>query len=317
MEPKNFQRLIKQALKEDIGPEPEGSRSGAGKKDITTETIIVGDVKVKAVIISKNEGVIAGLDIAKTAFQLVAKNIKFRKLVKDGDNVHKNQILAILYGEAKNILTAERTALNFLGHLSGIATLTSKYAEKTKPYKCKILDTRKTTPLLREMEKYAVKTGGGHNHRMGLYDMVLIKDNHIKLISHCEIKKLIKSVRRKISSGSTTRRLASLRSGGRRPKNTKIEIEVETLDELKNAYDCKADIIMLDNMNPAKIKKAVRWIKQQKKFKAPLLEASGNINFSNVKEIAKTGIDFISIGEITHSAPALDMSLKIIEVNEG
>lgn len=284
MNPQKLKHIVRLALTEDIG-----------KKDITTETI-VGDVKVKAVIISKNEGVIAGLDIAKTAFQIVSKNIKFRKLVKDGDKVRKNQILAILEGEAKKILTAERTALNFLSHLSGISTLTSKYAKQVEPYGCKILDTRKTTPLLREMEKYAVKTGGGHNHRMGLYDMVLIKDNHLKLIKQTEIIKLIESVRRKI------------------PKNTKIEIEVETLDELKNVYDCKADIIMLDNMNPAKLKKAVEWIKKQKKSKKPLLEASGNVNLLNVKEIAKTGVDFISIGEITHSAPALDISLEIINI---
>jgi len=307
MNPEKFKNIIKSALMEDTCPEPlpakdwqagEGSRSGAGKKDITTETIIA-DIKVKAVIISKDEGVIAGLDIAGIAFRLVSKNIKFKKLVEDGDKVHENQILAILDGEAKKILIAERTALNFLSHLSGIATLTSKYVEQVKRYRCKILDTRKTIPLLREMEKYAVKTGGGHNHRKGLYDMALIKDNHLKLISCCEIGKLIKSVKRKI------------------PKNTKIEVEVDTLDMLKKVYDCGTDIIMLDNMSPAKLKKAVGWIKKQKKSKKPLLEASGNVNFSNVKEIAKTGVDFISIGEITHSAPALDISLEIIKVNNG
>jgi nicotinate-nucleotide pyrophosphorylase (carboxylating) len=152
------------------------------------------------------------------------------------------------------------------------------------------------------MEKYAVKMGGGHNHRKGLYDMVLIKDNHLKLISYCEIKKLIESVRRKIS------------------KNTQIEIEIDTLDALKKIYDCEADIIMLDNMSPAKIKKAVEWIKKhqaQPKSKKTILEASGGINLSNIKEIAKTGVDLISVGEITHSAPALDTSLEIIKVNNG
>lgn len=290
MNTKKLKSIIKSALIEDIG-----------KKDITTETII-GDIKVKAVIISKNEGVIAGLDIANTAFQLVSKNTKFRKLVKDGDKVHKNQILAILDGKAKKILIAERTALNFLSHLSGIATLTSKYAEKIKPYRCKLLDTRKTTPLLREMEKYAVRMGGGHNHRKGLYDMVLIKDNHLKLISYCEIKKVIDSVKKRIS------------------KSVKIEVEVDTLDSFKKIYDCKADIIMLDNMSPDKMKKAVKWIKKQKalaKSKKIILEASGGINLSNIKEIAKTGVDLISIGEITHSAPALDTSLEIITINDN
>ncbi|MDD5454396.1 MAG: carboxylating nicotinate-nucleotide diphosphorylase [Candidatus Ratteibacteria bacterium] len=285
----NYQKLrcvVELALKEDVG-----------KEDLTTEAFI-DSAEVKAAIISKGEGIISGLDIAAVAFGLVSKNIKFHKLVKDGDKIRRNQVLAILEGKAKKILTAERTALNFLSHLSGISTLTSKYAKQAGPYGCKILDTRKTIPLLREMEKYAVKMGGGHNHRMGLYDMVLIKGNHLKLIREKEIKELIESVKRKLS------------------QSTKIEIEVETLDELKNVYDCKADIIMLDNMATAELRKAVKWTKQQKKSKKPLLEASGNINLSNIKEVAKTGVDFISVGEITHSAPALDMSLEIIKFNK-
>jgi nicotinate-nucleotide pyrophosphorylase (carboxylating) len=287
MNTKNFQHIIKSALKEDIG-----------KKDVTTEAIIA-DVQVKAAIISKGEGVIAGLDIARAAFRIMSKNIKFRKLAEDGNKIRRNQILAILEGKAKEILAAERTALNFLGHLSGIATLTSRYAELIAPYGCKILDTRKTTPLLREMEKYAVKAGGGQNHRMGLYDMVLIKDNHLKLVRQFEIKKLIESLRRKI------------------PKQMKIEIEVDTLEALKNILGCKVDIIMLDNMSPAKLKKAVEWVRGQKRGKKQLLEASGNVNLSNAKEIAKTGVDFISVGGITHSAPALDISLEIIKANEN
>ncbi len=284
--PKKFQRIIELALREDIG-----------RKDITTEAVI-GDVKIKAVIISKDKGIIAGLEIAKAVFQHVSKNIGFRKLVKDGDKVHKNQIIVHLEGKAKDILMAERTALNFLNHLSGIATLTSKYVEKVKPYKCKILDTRKTTPALRELEKYAVRTGGGHNHRKGLYDMVLIKDNHLKLISpHLKIKKMVDSVRKKI------------------PKSIKIEVEVNTLEELKKIYDCGVDVIMLDNMSLDNIRKAVNWVKTQNtkaKSKKTILEASGGIKLSNAKEIAKTGVDLISIGEITHSAPILDTSLEII-----
>ncbi len=286
MNPNKFRNIIKSALIEDIG-----------KKDITTEAVIVEDVNVKAAIISKSEGIIAGLEIAGLAFKLVSKNIKFHKLVREGEKIRKNQVLAILEGKAKKILTAERTALNFLNHLSGISTLTSKYAEKAAPYGCRILDTRKTTPLLREMEKYAVKMGDGHNHRMGLYDMVLIKDNHLKLIKQAEIRELIESIRRKLL------------------KNTKIEIEVETLGELKNIYGCGADIVMLDNMSPAKLKKAVGWVKRQRKSQMPLIEASGNVNLSNIETIAKTGVDFISIGEITHSAPALDTNLEIIKIN--
>lgn len=294
MNPKKFRHLVELALEEDIG-----------KKDITTEAII-SDIKVKAVIISKDEGIIAGLGIAKVVFRHLSKKIRFGELVKDGDKVHKNQIIVHLEGKAKDILMAERTALNFLNHLSGIATLTSKYVEKVKPYECKILDTRKTTPLWRELEKYAAKTGGGHNHRKGLYDMVLIKDNHLKLASSdFKMKKLIDSVRRKI------------------PKGIKIEVEVNTLEELKKVYECGVDVIMLDNMNLGNIRKAVDWIKCQNapgnskgfrgaKVKKTILEASGGINLSNVSEIAKTGVDLISVGEITHSAPVLDTSLEII-----
>ena len=287
MNPKNFQPLIKSALREDIG-----------KKDITTEAM-AGNVKVKALIISKGEGIIAGLQIVKIVFRQLSKDMKFKELVKDGDKVHKNQILINLNGKAKTILAAERTALNFLNHLSGIATLTSKYVEKIKHCKCKILDTRKTTPGLRQLEKYAVRMGGGYNHRRGLYDMVLIKDNHLKLICLSEIKKVITLIRKRI------------------PKGVKIEIEVNTPNELKRVYDCGADIIMLDNMSPSNIKKAVNWVKIQnaKTKNKILLEASGKVNLSNVKEIAETGIDFISIGEITHSAPAFDTSLEIINQN--
>lgn len=296
MNPKKIRRLIELALSEDIG-----------KKDITTETII-GDVKVKAVIVSKDDGIIAGLKTTKAAFRHVSKNTRFREQVKDGDKLHKNQIIVHLEGKAKDILTAERTALNFLNHLSGIATLTSKYVEKVKPYECKILDTRKTTPVLRELEKHAVRMGGGYNHRKGLYDMVLIKDNHLKLVSSdFKIKRLVDSIRKKV------------------PKGIKIEVEVNSLEEFKQVYDCGVDIIMLDNMSLNDIRKAVDWgkLKNTPRFpgakaktkKTILLEASGGINLSNVRDIAKTGVDRISIGEITHSAPVFDTSLEVIKVN--
>jgi nicotinate-nucleotide pyrophosphorylase (carboxylating) len=285
MNPEKFKYLVELALEEDIG-----------KGDITAQTVC-SDAKIHAVIVSKGEGVIAGLEIAKLVFMQISGSIDFREIIKDGEKVRKNQIIAHLEGKARDILTSERTALNFLNHLSGIATLTSQYVEKVKSYGCKILDTRKTTPALRELEKYAVRMGGGNNHRKGLYDMVLIKDNHLKLMPRdLKIKKMLSSVKKKIHKGM------------------KIEIEVDDLKQLKQIYSSDIDIVMLDNMSISDMKKAASWVKSEnaKSKKNVLLEASGRINLSNVEEIAKTGVDFISIGEITHSAPSFDTSLEII-----
>ncbi|MFH1431861.1 MAG: carboxylating nicotinate-nucleotide diphosphorylase [archaeon] len=264
--------LIKAALKEDIGT-----------GDITTEAIFKKDITVDAYITAKQDGIVSGLDIAEKAFKALDKDIAFEKLKKDTDRVKKGEDIAKITGSAKTILKAERTALNFLGHLSGIATYTNEFTRLCK--NAQVLDTRKTTPLLRELEKYAVRCGGGKNHRRGLYDMMLIKDNHIK--AAVGIKNAL--------------RLAKEIPG------KKIEIECTTIEEVSDVLkDGSADIIMLDNMTTGEMKKAVKLIGRRAKT-----EASGGVNLSNIAEIDKTGVDYISVGAITSSAPRFDYSLKI------
>ena len=263
--------LIKRALKEDIG-----------KGDITTKAAIPKGLMAEAVIRAKEYGVICGLDAAKLAFNLLDTKIKFRKKVKDGDAVKAGQTIAIVKGNARKILEGERVSLNFLQRLSGIATLTSQYVRKVKPYKARILDTRKTTPGLRLLEKYAVKIGGGKNHRFGLYDAVLIKDSHINLVG---FKKAVERTKKYFK---------------------KIEIETENLREVKDALDVKADIIMLDNMDIKTMRKAVKLINGR-----AIIEASGGMNLDSVRSVAKTGVDWISIGGLTHSVKVLDINLTI------
>jgi nicotinate-nucleotide pyrophosphorylase (carboxylating) len=290
--------LIKQALKEDIG---------AG--DITTRALIPPQLKIDAAIITKQNGVIAGLNIAKAVFTALDRNTKVKLLVNDGDRIASGRKIIRISGKARPILAAERTALNFLGHLSGIATLTRRFVDAVRPYKVQILDTRKTTPGLRIAEKYAVKCGGGKNHRIGLWDEALIKDNHIAVVGRQSIadskrknilEKMIKEARKNI------------------PKNKPIEIEVKDLRGLKGALIALPDIILLDNMSISQIKKAVEI---RNKFllstidcslSTVLFEVSGGVNLANVRRIARTGVDRISVGSLTHSAPALDLSLKII-----
>ena len=274
--------LVTIALKEDIGG-----------GDITTEACAFQKRDAKAMIIAKQDGIIAGLKIAETVFKMLDNKVKFKSLVKDGTGVKNGDVLAELSGHVTTILAGERTALNFLGRLSGIATLTREYVEKVKSYKARIFDTRKTTPGLRDIEKYAVSIGGGQNHRMGLYDMVLIKDNHLK-IANRNIKELVQTIRRKL------------------PKNIKIETEVEDLSQFKEALQSQADIIMLDNMDIQTIKEAVS-LTQNSKFKTknlPEIEVSGEISLNSVEKIAKCGVDRISVGKLTHSAKSMDISLK-------
>ena len=270
----DIKNLIKQALKEDIG-----------KGDVTTNALIPPKQQAKAVIVAKQSGVIAGLDIVRAVFTQLDKNINVRILVKDGDKVSANQKIIEIKGKARAILTAERTALNFMSHLSGIATLTRQFVDKAKPYNAKILDTRKTMPGMRLLEKCAVKCGGGVNHRIGLWDGVLVKDNHIAVLGG-EFSSII------IKKAS---------------KNMPIEIEVKNLNELKEALKAKVDTILLDNMSISQIKKSVA-IRGKARV---LLEVSGGVNLANVRQIAKAGVDRISIGMLTHSAKALDLSLKI------
>jgi len=256
--------------------------------DITTNLLIDPDSMSKAVILAKAQGVIAGVNIAKEVFLIVDKDINFKQKVNDGDHVKSGAIIAEISGKSRSILVGERVALNFLQHLSGIASLTNKFVMAIKPSKTKILDTRKTSPCLRVFEKYAVKVGGGFNHRFGLFDGILVKGNHIKAVS---------------SEFSAISEIVSKFSG-------QGEIEVKTIKEAKQAADSNAQIILLDNMSIAEMKKCVAIIRKiNKKIQ---IEASGGISFKNVKNVAKTGVDRISVGALTHSAPAMDISLKIL-----
>jgi nicotinate-nucleotide pyrophosphorylase (carboxylating) len=276
-----IEQLIELSLSEDIG---------AG--DRTCEAIIDMDLSAKGSILAKEEGVIAGLEIARMVFRRLDPDILFYTSFEDSDKVMKGEEVATLEGRVKTILSGERTALNFLQRLSGIATLTSRYAEKIRDTEVKILDTRKTTPGLRALEKYAVRMGGGENHRMGLFDMILIKENHIKTVG---------------SISEAVRRAKAKYPG------EKIEVETRNLREVKEATDSGADWIMLDNMSIEETKKAVKVIRSSKRESK--IEASGRIDLDSVREIALTGVDFISIGALTHSAPVLDFSLLLVDLN--
>lgn len=271
-----IKNLIKQSLVEDVGT-----------GDVTTRATISPKQRAKAIVLAKKDGVIAGLAIAKEVFKQIDRKIRFTTKIKDGIRVKNGKVIAVLVGPARGILSGERVALNFLQRLSGIATLTNQFVKKVKGSRVKILDTRKTTPGLRALEKYAVKVGGGENHRMGLYDAILIKDNHIKLAGG--IKKAIEGIRK-------------------RYKNKATEVEAKTLSEVKETIKLRVDRILLDNMNVKTLREAVKLCK-----KAGIkTEASGGVNLDNVTAIAKTGVDYISVGALTHSAQALDISLKII-----
>lgn len=272
---KNYTRnLIKASLVEDVG---------AG--DITTKAIVPSKQTSKAIIKAKEDFILSGIEVARATFLEVDKNIKFKSLYKDGDKIKKGSVVAKVTGRTGKILEAERVALNFMQQLSGVATLTNKFVSKIKSTKAFILDTRKTTPSLRILEKLAVRDGGGVNHRFGLFDAVLIKDNHIE------------------SAGSITSAIELVR--GKIP-GVVIEVEVKNLKEVKEALKCSAEIILLDNMTVANLKKAVTLINKE-----ALTEASGGVSLENVQKIAKTGVDYISVGALTHSAKASDISLLI------
>jgi len=273
-----YKEIIRRALDEDI-------QSG----DVTTQAVIPNSVFGKGKFLVKADGVIAGLNVAKNVFETVDSTIDFKILIGDGKKVKAGYIAAEVEGKASSILTAERTALNFLQRMSGIATLTNKFVEEIGHTKAKILDTRKTVPGLRSPDKEAVLLGGGNNHRIGLFDMFLIKDNHIEI------------------AGSIMNAVNACRKF-QREKNLilKIEVETKSLEEVKEALACDVDIIMLDNFKTEMMKKAVILINGK-----CLVEASGNISIENVKEVAETGVDFISVGALTHSVKALDISLEV------
>lgn len=270
-------KIVEKALLEDIGT-----------GDITTEFIIPSNIKAKGIIKTSEEGVVAGLDIAHLIFKKLDSEIIFQEKIKDGAKVARGKVLAEISGSARTILKGERVALNFLQRMSGIATITSKFCQEVKDFPVRIVDTRKTTPGLRVLEKYAVLMGGGYNHRFGLYDAVLIKDNHIVVAGG--IKSAINSVRKQISH------------------MIKIEVEVENLSQLQKALEMEVDIVMLDNMELETMKEAVKMAKGKS-----IIEVSGGITLGKVREIAQTGVDLISVGSLTHSVKSLDIGMEILK----
>lgn len=276
---KEVRDLIARALKEDIG-------SG----DVTSIALVSRGASSEAVIIAKSNYVVSGTTVARDVFRQVDGSLKCRIIIPDGNRLKRDDVIMRISGRVRSILTAERTALNFMQRMTGIATLTSEFVRKTRPYGVMILDTRKTTPTLRCLEKYAVLCGGGSNHRMGLYDRVLIKDNHRKLWT---------------TTGKRGLDIAVSEARHKYP-GTEIEVEVETLGELITVLDAKPDWVLLDNMAPRQLKECVTNCAGRTK-----LEASGGISMKNVEAVAATGVDAISLGCLTHSAPAADLSLEL------
>ena len=271
--------LIKRALEEDVG-----------YGDITTYHLIPREQRARGLFVAKTPGIVAGIKVSRAVFNHIDTASEFEIIKRDGEEIQAGDVIAMVRGSARTLLTGERVALNFLQRLSGIATKTHRLVEMIASSHAQILDTRKTTPGLRVLEKYAVRIGGGRNHRYGLFDGAMIKDNHIRAV------------------GSITKAVATLRE--KIPITVKIEVEVETLEQLREALEAQADIIMLDNMDVTMIKQAV-----QAAAGRAILEASGGINESNLVEVAGTGVDFISIGALTHSAPSLDISFDFGEAN--
>jgi nicotinate-nucleotide pyrophosphorylase (carboxylating) len=277
--------LMQIALEEDLTPDAHiNLRIAEG--DITSMATVPADSRLRGFIRAKARGIVAGLPVARAVFELVDPTLTFRSALSDGNLVEKGQIIADVQGNGRSVLSGERTALNFLGRLSGIATLTRRYVEVVKGTRAVILDTRKTAPGLRYLDKYAVRMGGGKNHRVGLFDMLLIKDNHIS------------------AAGGITQ--AVNRARELYDAHYPIEVEVKNLTELNEALGLGVDRIMLDNMDLENMRNAV----QMTNGRVPL-EASGNVGLDNVRQIAETGVDFISSGALTHSAPTLDISMKI------
>ena len=267
--------IIDYALREDIG-------SG----DITTNSIIPVDLQSTATMTAKSTGIIAGISVAEYIFKILDPNITFKTFVQDGQSVNKGELILEITGSYRTLLTGERLALNFMQRMSGIATMTRNCVNELVGTKAQILDTRKTAPGLRLLDKYAVLMGGGTNHRIGLYDMVLLKDNHIKI------------------AGGITNAIAQVKK--HTIKSLKIEVETTTIEQVQEALAQGADIIMLDNMSTQMMTHCVKLIGDHAK-----IEASGNMTIERLKEVAETGVDFISIGALTHSVIAFDISMNI------
>jgi len=267
--------LIDLALKDDVG---DG--------DITTNNIVPSEIRRKAKMVAKTDGVVAGLPVAEMVFKKLDHDLIWNELTPDGSKVKSGDVLVEFEGSYRALLTGERTALNFLQRLSGIATMSAIYADAVKDFQTVILDTRKTLPGFNKLDKYAVKTGGASNHRLGLHDMAMIKDNHIEVAGG--IAAAVKAVRSSVDHG------------------IKIEVETTTLAQVQEAIDAKADIIMLDNMDLETMRKGVQLIAGRAK-----IEASGNITIERLRDVAATGVDYISIGALTHSVSAMDISQRI------
>lgn len=270
-----IERLIETALEEDIG---------AG--DLTTLSTVPRELQGKGLFRAKRDGVVAGLFLLEKIFSVLDANVKVRCLSRDGDLVKQGTVVAEAEGPVRALLMGERTALNFLQRLSGTATLTRRYVDAIKGFSCKLIDTRKTTPGLRTLEKYAVRMGGGTNHRLGLYDAALVKDNHI--VAAGSIAKAVEMVRR------------------HSPFMAKVEVECADLKQVQEALDAKAEVLMLDNMDAKQMAESVRLVN-----KRAWVEASGGITLERIREVAEAGVDFISVGALTHSAPAVDFNMKI------
>jgi nicotinate-nucleotide pyrophosphorylase (carboxylating) len=267
---------IQHALTEDIGT-----------GDATTDSIVPADATMRGQIIAKQEGIIAGLEVARAAYQVLDPDVEFSPQVADGSRVTRGQVLALVSGRTRSLLTAERTALNFLGRMSGIATLTRQFVDAVAGTRAVILDTRKTAPGLRAADKLAVKLGGGENHRIGLYDMILIKDNHIDYAGGIQ---------------QAVRQARAAHSG------LQIEVEARTIADVETALSLKVERILLDNMSVEMMVEAVRLTNGRAK-----LEASGNVTLETVRAIAETGVDYISSGALTHSAKVFDVSFDYIK----
>jgi len=297
----SIEGLLELALSEDIGP-----------RDLTTQLVVPEEVRARALFVARQPGVLAGGPVVEAVYQRLSNAVAVRFSVREGEAFAAEEVLGELRGPAAPILTGERLALNFLQRLSGVATRTREYVEAVRGHDTEVFDTRKTTPGWRYLEKYAVRVGGGRNHRMGLYDQILIKDNHIACVRPlgllAELGPLIKE----------TRRLA--------PRGTVIEVEVESLDQLAQALEGGPDVVLLDNMPPETLSQAVALVQASagpagpapteeegspSGTARPLLEASGGVTLETVAAIAATGVDRISVGELTHSAPAADISMDV------
>lgn len=276
--------LLESALAEDIGP-----------GDITSAAIVPPDAVARGSFVARQPGVLAGGPLLAPIFRKLDAAVEVKLLKADGDALAKGEAIATIRGPARAVLAGERVALNFLQRLSGIATLTRRFVDKAAPHGAKVLDTRKTTPGWRYLEKYAVRAGGGANHRMGLYDQVLIKDNHLRVAER-------RWPGRAIAAAITAARATA-------PKGIRVEVEVETIAQLREALEAGADIILLDNMTEAQMREAVAMARGR--VPRPILEASGGVTEARIAAIAATGVDWISVGALTHSAPALDIALDL------